>query len=69
MDWFATIVGAFFIAIGIFEIFFPQAMAKWDKFVGRGPSTKNVHKVLGSIMLIGGVFFIVFFNFFLTPKR
>ena len=51
------------VVIGIVEICFPKAISKWDELVGRGPSSEAVHKVLGGISLVSGLFIIVLFNY------
>jgi len=69
MNWFATIAGSVMIAIGCLEYFAPRFMDKWDMMVGRGPSSRFVHKVLAGIGIVSGAVIIVVFNYLSFTKK
>jgi len=62
MNWPVTFAGLFLLGIGIINFYFPEAVVTWEKAVGRDPSTEAENKRFGSVLIVGGIFLVAFFN-------
>ena len=69
MDWPGIIAGLFAIGIGIVNKFFPAKLAELDRAFGRLPSTESVCRRFGEVLIVGGIFLILFFSFFSSSDR